>query len=332
MRRLFYLTLTALVVIGLVGELTLAKSYKSSKSAWLGIYSQTVDEDLAEAFDLPIEYGVVVNEVVDDSPAEEAGLEEDDIIIAINGSKIIDLDELVEMIEDSRPGDEVVLLVMRDGEKQELTVTLQKRPSDKRVWVAKTPKDKGKSYFYSFDYDGKRSYIGVSLMDLSKQLGDFFGVEKGKGALITEVHEDSPAEKADLKAGDVIVAIDDEKVIDAEDVQELVEDYEPGEEIGITIIRSKKKSTIPVEVGETEDASFGYFYGHPYAPDISITVPKIKKLIHKPLPKSDEEFELDFEFDDFQGEFKGFKKEMKEFEKELKTLKKELQELREKLK
>ena len=65
-----------------------AKSKRYSHTTWLGITTQTVDDDLAGAFDLPVEYGVIINQVIDDSPAEEAGLEEDDIIISFNGDKI----------------------------------------------------------------------------------------------------------------------------------------------------------------------------------------------------------------------------------------------------
>jgi membrane-associated protease RseP (regulator of RpoE activity) len=167
-------------------------------------------------------------------------------------------------------------------------------------------------------------------MDLTGQLGDYFGVEKGKGALITEVHKDSPAEKAGLKAGDVIVAVDDEKVVDADDVSELIEDHKPGDTAGVTVVRDKKEVTIAVEVDETEEESFGYHYGHPYAPEISMWMPEIKKLVPPRLPHPDEEF--DFERDDFQGEFDDFKTDMKEFKKDMENLKKEMQELREKLK
>ncbi len=219
MKRLCYLTVAGIVALGLVVGPATAKSYKGSKKAWLGVYTQTVDYELVETFDLPVKYGVVVNEVVEDSPAEEAGLEEEDVIIGFDGSKVTEADELVEMIDEHRPGDEVILTVIREGDEVELTVTLEKRSSyDKSIWISKSPGNK--DYFFSFDYyDDERSYLGVSLLDLTSQLGDYFGVDKSRGALIAEVREDSPAEEAGLKAGDVIVSIDKDEIFDSEDVR-----------------------------------------------------------------------------------------------------------------
>jgi C-terminal processing protease CtpA/Prc len=326
MRKYFLVAISMLVIIGLVGGFALAKSYKSSKSAWLGIYSQTVDKELAESFDLSVDHGVVVNEVIEGSPAEDAGLEEDDIIIAVNGTKVTDNEELVEMIGDSHPGDKVTLTVMRDEEELEIPVILKERPSEKSLWG--TAKPKSKNFSYSFNFDGKRSYIGVNLTDLTDQLGGYFGVERGKGALISEVEKDSPAAKAGLQAGDVIVAIDDEKVVEADDVSELVEDHKPGDTVNVTVIRDKKTKNIAVEVGESENNSLGYFYGQPYAPDISVSVPKIRKLIQKRLPTVDAELEIN----DFQEALRAYKKEMGEFKKEMESLKKEMSELRQQLK
>lgn len=319
MRKSFYATLFALIVIGLVAGPALSKSSRGSKSAWLGVYSQSVDNEIAEKFDLPVEYGVIVNEVVENSPAEKAGVEEDDIIIKIDGSKISHQLDLVDMIEESRPGDKITLTIIRDDDELKLPVVLKKKPSDKFIWTSKAPK--AKSYAYSFFYDDERSYLGVSLMDLTRQLGDFFGVDKGKGALITEVHEDSPAEGAGLKAGDVIVAVDNDKVFDAEDVKEAVGDKEPGEKVDVMIVRNKKEMTIPVEVAEVEDVSREYSFEQFYAPDIDITVPKIKGLLDRGSPLTD----LYFDYGDFEEEMEELKKELKSLQKEMKVLREKLE-------
>ena len=70
--------LKGLLLVSLIFCLTagfgMAKTKKSHNLAWLGVYTQTVDEDLVEAFELPVKYGAIINEVVEDSPADEAGL------------------------------------------------------------------------------------------------------------------------------------------------------------------------------------------------------------------------------------------------------------------
>jgi predicted metalloprotease with PDZ domain len=337
MKRLCYLTVAVIVALGLVVGPATAKSYKASKKAWLGISTQTVNYDLAETFDLPVKYGVVINEVVEESPADEAGLEEDDVIIGFDGSKITDADELVEMIDERRPGDEVILTVMREGDEVELTVTLEKRPGhDKSIWLSKGPKNY--NYLYSFDYDEERSYMGVSLLDLTSQLGDYFGLDKGRGALITEVREDSPAKEAGLKAGDVIVSIDKDKIFDSEEVRDFISEKEPGDKVEVTVVRDKKERKFSVEVAEAEEESDAYshiLFRQFYSPDFDFMLPKKKmKTKLRALPSIPSLPDLDL--DDFPvldpDDFDELKLEMKNLKKELKSLHKEMEELREKLK
>ncbi len=338
MKRLCYLMVAAIVALGLVVGPATAKSHKASKKAWLGVSTQTVNYDLAESFDLPVKYGVVVNEVVEDSPADEAGLEEDDVIIGFDGSKITDTDELVEMIDERRPGDEVILTVVREGNEVELTVTLEKRPGyDKSIRISKSLGNK--DYFFSFDYyDNERPYIGVSLLDLTSQLGDYFGLDKGRGALIKEVREDSPAKEAGLKAGDVIVSIDKDKIFDSEEVRDFISDKEPGDKVEVTVVRDKKKRKFSVEVAEAEEESDAYshiLFRQFCGPDFDFMLPKMKAMTKlraipriQPLP--------DLDLDDFPvldpDDFDELKLEMKKLKMELKSLHKEMEELREKLK
>jgi predicted metalloprotease with PDZ domain len=338
MKKVCYLTVAAMAVLGLVVSPATAKSYKGSKKAWLGVYTQTVDQKLVEAFDLSVKYGAFVNEVVEDSPADEAGLEEDDVIISFDGSKITNSDELAKAISEHHPGDEVILTVVREGDEVELKVTLEKRSGyDKSIWITQNPNNW--DYHYSFDYnDDNQPYIGVSLLDLTSQLGDYFGVDKGRGALITEVLKDSPAEKAELKAGDVIVSIDGDEVFDSKDIRDLISEKEPGDKVEVTVIRDKKERKLSVEVAEAEKESDAYshiFLQQLHGPDIDIMAPKMKAKAKlralqsiPPLPVLDPDDFPDLDPDDFDE----LQQEMKKLKKELKSLHKEMEELREKLK
>ncbi len=319
MKRLCYLMLGAIVVAGLVAGQGMAKSYKSSGKAWLGVYTQAVDDELTEAFDLPVSHGVIVNRVVKDSPADKAGLNEDDIIIRFDGSKITDADELVEMVGEDQPGDEVAVTVMRGDDELELEVTLGERPGgSKSVWITKNPKKE--DFFFSFDYN-EYPYMGVSLLDLTRQLGDYFGIDKGRGALITDVIKDSPAAAAGLKAGDVIVAIDGDEVFDTEDVEDLIEDKKAGDKVEVSVIRNKEQKKFTVEVTENEEAPEAYYFKQFYGPNFGFTLPKMKGKFHDLIPTPGQ-------YDDALGEYQ---EEMKKLKKELKSLREEMQELRDKL-
>jgi serine protease Do len=92
---------------------------------------------------------------------------------------------------------------------------------------------------------GNHRRIGISTMHLTKQLADYFGIADGKGVLVTAVTEDSPAAKAGLKAGDVITAIDGEKVDGAGDLSRAINKKKDGD-VTLTIVRNKNQRTITV--------------------------------------------------------------------------------------
>lgn len=284
----------------------------TTKKGWLGVSIQDVDEDLKEALDLKSTEGVLVNEVVEDSPAEEAGIKKKDVIMKYKGKKVKDTGDLTTWVRETKPGEEVRLEIIRDGKK--------KKP---KVIIGKLPRSY--SYLYSDDLDfypypgyqgfsigAKSGYLGVVLEGLTEQLGDYFGAKDGDGALITEVEEDSPAEKAGLKAGDVIVKIDGEEIEDPGDVVEVVMDKEEGDKVKISVLRNNKKKTFTVEVGEKE-STFGYLHG-------------LKELrLHTPRAPTFEPHVFRIEIDK-----ERFKEELEKLKEELKELKDELKELKEK--
>lgn len=307
----------AVAALALLAGLALAKS-DVSRSAWLGVYTQTVTKDIAAEMKLPVTYGVVIDDVVEDSPAEEAGLEEDDIIVSINGAKVTDASDLTDLVADQKPGDKITLKIYRDGKEQTLDATLASRKeSNKRMFSIVTPKSGNHSYWYG-DTDLKQSYIGVSLTELSDQLAAFFGATKNGGVLINEVSEDSPAEKAGLKAGDVIVAVNDEKVADASDVSEIITDLKPGDKANLNILRSKSPMSVVVEVAEREEQDFMGSFTIPSVPDApdapTIRIPRMKGLY---FGKESEEL---FDSDQFKKEMEQLKEELKQLRDNLKDL------------
>ncbi len=319
MKQLLKVLLVLALAVAVFAAVGQAKPRKAEKGAWLGIYMQTIDEDLAEVFELDEDYGVVINEIIEDSPAEEAGLEEDDIIIAIDGRKIFDSDDLVDLLEDADEGDQIKLEIVRDDDRKTIAVVLGEEPktSFRRHFNWSSP---GRKDVWIYN-DKPDSYIGVHLSDLSKQLGNYFGVKKGRGVLITEVVEDSPAEEAGLLAGDIIVAIDEDKVNDYEDVLELVGEAEPGEKITVAVMREKRNEKMEVTVGERENEySFGHFDGSFRMPDIDIQIPDIDRSFRDHYLHNGNFFdqdELTSDLEDLRDELKNLKKELKEIEKKL---------------
>ena len=100
----------------------------------------------------------------------------------------------------------------------------------------------------------ERGYLGVSMQEVSPDMADFFKLDNNKGALITSVVEDSPADKAGLKKDDVIIRIGKKKVDDIQDVFNIVGYTAPGTKVDIVVIRNGKEKTIDVEIGSKADS------------------------------------------------------------------------------
>ena len=329
MKKILTIGLISILSVTLIFSLALAKK---DQKAWIGIITQSVDDDLAEAFDLDTKYGAIINEVVPDSPAEEAGLLEGDVVIAYNSKKVYDYDDLLDYLEDSSPNDKISLTIMRESNKMNFDVQLEKAPRDayqskyrrngNTLWSAPNvpnvpaiPNIPQLTKLYNlnnghFNYSyGSSSYIGVQLSDLTDQLREYFGITDDVGVLVSQVEEDSPAEKAGLKAGDIIIKADKYDIEDYRDLKETIADKDEGDIVSLTFIRDKKQNQVDVTVAEDEDSNT-IFYN---APDISFQIPKNAK---------NNAYFLDNMHDFFNSE--DFQEEMANLEKELSKLKDEM--------
>lgn len=224
---------------------------------WLGVMIQNIDEDLRLSEDLPSDDGVIITRVIDDSPAEKAGLERGDVIIKFDDREARSVRRLTRMIEWARPGETIDMVILRDGKEMPVVVEIGERDDDGeffgwhdgdfRVHLPDVPSPP-EAYAFSLGHLSG-SHIGVSLYELSDQLAEQYGANDG-GALINEVLDDSPAEKAGLKAGDVIVEVDGRKVDDIRDIREVIGDKDDGEKVAVRVLRplSNEELTVDVEV------------------------------------------------------------------------------------
>jgi serine protease Do len=272
-KRISLIASLALLVAGICWISSVqAKPTALGAKGWLGVYVQTVDDDLAEGFELSVTEGAVINDIVRKSPADVAGLEEDDIIIAINSKTVSDQMDVTRAVRKAKPGDKMTLTVMRGDKKMDFNVTLAAEPADnrsrrrEREVVVQTippmhsmpgmpdapsaPGAPEMRWFSNDDEDG--GMIGITMTPLTEQLGGYFGVTDGEGALITEVLAGTTAEKAGVRAGDVIIAVDGDQVSDVCDVAESIGEKDVDDVVKLTIIRDKKQMELSVTVGEDD--------------------------------------------------------------------------------
>ena len=181
-------------------EKQLQKSGKVTRG-WLGVVIQDVNEDLAKSFELKSASGVLVSEVTEKSPAARAGLQQGDVIIALDGKKIKDVAELRNRIALTAPGSKVTLTIVRDGREKSLQVTIGEQPSDFGSIASRGPAG-----------DTVLKDMGLTLQNLDEMLAQQFGYEKGQGVLIADVAPESPADRAGLQPGQLIEEVNKVRV------------------------------------------------------------------------------------------------------------------------
>jgi serine protease Do len=232
---------------------------------YLGIYAENINRENMSRYHMSQPRGVGITQIVQGSPAEKAGLKKDDVILRLDGENITSVRKLNRLISEIAPDQSVRVTVSRGGAEQELTATVGKRNNfgfaqdlfsnnlknfklEPKIWKFETPLIEkfqlGEADFGDLTFvlgNGRR--LGVSTMQLNKQLADYFGV--AKGVLVTAVSEDGPAAKAGVKAGDVITAIDGEEVDSPGDLSRVTNNKKEGD-VTLTIIRNKAQQMIRV--------------------------------------------------------------------------------------
>jgi len=205
--------------------------------SWLGVETREVTSDNAKELKLPSERGVVLGRIAPDSPASKSGLRENDVVTEINGQQVEGAMQFRRMIREIPAGRNVQLTVWRDGRAQEINATLGKSEELRRNMNRMTPGTPGTFAFRmpelpdmpdlpevaeipempSMEWGGPMVYagrprLGIDAEDLTGQLGSFFGAPDGEGILVRSVNSGSPAEKAGVKAGDVITSLNGERI------------------------------------------------------------------------------------------------------------------------
>ncbi len=299
MNRFLSLSIAALLLA--------AGSAYAGPKAFLGVVPLAVDEEIAEKAGYKGK-GVFVSSVVEESAADEAGMKDKDIIVELAGDKLVGPGHLRDVLALHSPGEKVTVKVWRDGKTHTLTATLGEQEDAEKVFKSITIK-----------MDEPKAWLGIKMQGLTEQLAEYFGVEDG--ALVSEVFEDSPAEKAGIKAGDVVTELDGETAETPSDLADMVGDMEPGSKVALTLVRGGKTHTKEVELIEPpeEYRKKLHFGGGPW-------LPGMEGLVHlKKLKGLEALKDLEIEIPEIEIEIE---EDMDELREELEELREELQELK----
>jgi membrane-associated protease RseP (regulator of RpoE activity) len=260
--------LRALAALALAGTVLVSDAGAAAalkKNGFLGVsiegLSRKDKEKTGAAF------GVMVAGVETGSPAEKAGIREDDVIQYFRGEKIRTPVELIRCVAGTEPDSVVKIRLVRNALAKEVAVKIGKMESEKRQRKIVARMNRS------------RARLGVRLHDLGDDLAAYFKVKPDEGALVLDVDRESAASKAGLKAGDVIVRVGKDKVFESGDVSELIGELKPGDKADLAIVRQGREIAVQARLDSSRggDVRIGDFMGGSAFPRID--VPDCKVLI-----------------------------------------------------
>lgn len=260
---------------------------------YLGVYLEEVTAERLKDLGLKEERGAVVMKVVGDSPADKAGLKENDVIVSFNGRRIDSVRELQRLLNETPAERTVQIEVIRGGSRQMLATTLAKRSPQSFKMLGpgfddqfmkqneeslKRTEESLKRYEeaqkqhedrlkplppnfgdFTFVNPGELAFfggprLGITAESLTPQLAEFFGVKDGKGVLVASVEDNGAAAKAGIKAGDVIIAVDNERVDSGKALVKALSGKTEGV-VPFKVVRNHTEQTINVTLEKREPSA-----------------------------------------------------------------------------
>lgn len=285
-QRSFVFILTAACAVSIIGQTpeTKGSNEKAAQAmtftfggfgSYLGVQTAEVTSENYSKFGLREVRGVVIEKVMENSPARAAGLQAGDVLISVDGDEITGTRKLTRLIGEIAPDHKTKLVIWRNGSEQEITATIARRPAPKfengnfefsfpgpigkieipdmkelrqlealpkidgpQVWAS--PDGRGEGFVWR---SGSGRQIGIGITPLTKQLADHFGVDGG--IMVNSVRDGSPAFKSGIKAGDIIVEIDGKAVNGEFDLLRTLGSKKEGD-VQLTIVRGRDRQTISV--------------------------------------------------------------------------------------
>jgi serine protease Do len=193
---------------------------------YLGIYMGPVTKNIASIYELDEADGVIISDVVDESPAAQAGLKTDDIILKVDGNRVKGPNMLATAIASKRPGDKVKLTLLRDGDQKTITVKLGEMPEEQMS---------------SASTENIEQKLGFATKNLNDDIREELNLSnRVEGVVVTGISQRSNAYRGGLREGDVIVEFNRRRIGGQDDFNKLAEQLDQGDPVVFRIIRGNR--------------------------------------------------------------------------------------------
>lgn len=223
--------------------------------SYLGIGGLDITSERAKSLNLKDEHGVEVSSVAEDGPAAKAGIKEGDVVLEFNGQPVQGTTQFQRMVREVPVGRQVKLTIWRNGAAQTVTATVGENKqnmitSDDGNWNFSMPTmpPMPPMDMPRFQMSSQNPMLGIEGESLGQQeqLAEFFGVQEG--VLVRNVKKGSPADKAGLKAGDVITKVDDSKVTTTSEITRTLRALKGKKTVTIIVMRNKHEMPLTVTI------------------------------------------------------------------------------------
>ncbi len=190
---------------------------------WLGVVIQPITKEISESLDLESTDGALISNVLPGSPAEKAGLRGGDVVVKFEGEPISEFTSLSKKVAMKAPDTSCELEVVRDGEREKISVVLGAMPDEQALPSSKDTSDE------------------MELSDISPSLASRFGLESTDGVMITDVSRGGDAWEAGFRPRDIIVEVNKTAVVNLEDYNEIIAQMKPGKQY-LFLVKRRKNS------------------------------------------------------------------------------------------
>ncbi|MDV2496207.1 MAG: DegQ family serine endoprotease [bacterium] len=175
---------------------------------WLGVVIQRMSPDLAKSFGLEENTGALVAEIVEDSPAQKAGIKRGDVIIKFNGTEIKTMDVLPRRVAATRPGKKATVTILRDGKKKSLKVTIGTLEEEKIAKARFTEEE-----------------LGITVQEITRELAEHFDLETREGVIVSDVDRSGPAWEGGIRRGDIVLEVNRQTIKTMKDYRRALKKY-----------------------------------------------------------------------------------------------------------
>jgi serine protease Do len=218
---------------------------------YLGVTVSDLTPDLAQGFGYKLgQKGALVQQVVKGAPADKAGIEAGDLVVAMNGKPVETSSGLTRTVATIPPGEKVALTLLRRGSEKKVSVTVSKRPDEEALARGELNGEEDEGTPGGDDAAKSKVKLGITVQPLTPELARRLDAQPGEGLVVVDVDPDGPAARAGVREGDVILEINRERVKAPADVQKVLGKLKEGDMALLRVKRGGGAVFVAVPFGE----------------------------------------------------------------------------------